>query len=178
MRPLYPANWKEISRRIRFERAGGKCEVCQLPDGAIGFRDLNGQFVGRSPEDSEIGFMVFFDDNGREYRRPAVKIVLTVAHLDHNPANNNEANLKALCQRCHNRHDGPHRAANAARTRRSKRAAAIPFAYPATCAHCTVNLGKISGPGFFGQAVLCGACFASSLEGQRPILPPTTEAAT
>jgi len=24
----YPDNWKEISNRIRFERAGGKCEFC------------------------------------------------------------------------------------------------------------------------------------------------------
>ena len=24
----YPGNWKEISKRIRFERAGNKCEKC------------------------------------------------------------------------------------------------------------------------------------------------------
>lgn len=24
----YPADWEEISRRIRFERAGNKCELC------------------------------------------------------------------------------------------------------------------------------------------------------
>lgn len=27
-RPLYPEDWDEISRRIRFERAGGRCEWC------------------------------------------------------------------------------------------------------------------------------------------------------
>lgn len=27
-RKLYPADWKDISRRIRFERAGGRCEWC------------------------------------------------------------------------------------------------------------------------------------------------------
>lgn len=32
-------------------------------------------------------------------------IVLTVAHLDHDPSNCAEDNLKALCQRCHNRYD-------------------------------------------------------------------------
>jgi hypothetical protein len=27
-RAKYPADWKAISRRIRFERAGNRCEVC------------------------------------------------------------------------------------------------------------------------------------------------------
>ena len=39
-------------------------------------------------------------------------IVLTIAHLDHDPRNNDAANLKALCQRCHNRHDAKDRAKN------------------------------------------------------------------
>src|SRR6185436_9680234 len=34
-------------------------------------------------------------------------VVLTVAHLDRNPANNDETNLAALCQRCHLNHDRP-----------------------------------------------------------------------
>src|SRR5690606_33293990 len=33
------------------------------------------------------------------------RIILTVAHLDRNPANNDRDNLAALCQRCHLRHD-------------------------------------------------------------------------
>ncbi len=32
-------------------------------------------------------------------------VVLTVHHLDFNPKNNEEYNLMALCQRCHNRLD-------------------------------------------------------------------------
>jgi len=40
-----------------------------------------------------------------------VRIVLTVAHLDHQPENCDRANLKALCQRCHNSYDMPHRRA-------------------------------------------------------------------
>lgn len=50
------------------------------------------------------------------------KVVLTIAHLDHDPSNNDYANLKAWCQRCHNKYDQPHRQANAARTRRAKMA--------------------------------------------------------
>lgn len=37
-------------------------------------------------------------------------VVLTVAHLDHDPRNNGDENLAALCQRCHNRYDAKHRA--------------------------------------------------------------------
>ena len=32
-------------------------------------------------------------------------VVLACAHLDHDPGNNAPANLAALCQRCHMRHD-------------------------------------------------------------------------
>ena len=37
------------------------------------------------------------------------RIVLTVAHLDHTPENCSLDNLRALCQRCHNRYDEEHR---------------------------------------------------------------------
>ena len=47
------------------------------------------------------------------------RVVLTVAHLDHNPANNHPRNLAALCQRCHNTYDAPKRHGN-----RKRRAAA------------------------------------------------------
>jgi hypothetical protein len=47
-------------------------------------------------------------------------VVLTVAHLDHTPENNTDDNLMAMCQKCHNRLDAAHRAANAANTRRKK----------------------------------------------------------
>ena len=40
-----------------------------------------------------------------------VKVVLTVAHLDHMPENCDPQNLRAWCQRCHNRYDAPMRRA-------------------------------------------------------------------
>lgn len=33
------------------------------------------------------------------------KVVLTVAHIDHDKTNNRFSNLAALCQRCHLKHD-------------------------------------------------------------------------
>jgi len=44
-------------------------------------------------------------------RENGSKVVLTIAHLDHTPENNDPSNLRALCQKCHNGYDAPHRAA-------------------------------------------------------------------
>ena len=52
------------------------------------------------------------------YRGRMVDIVLTIAHLDHDPSNNDPDNLRALCQQCHNRHDVEHRR----QSRRSRKA--------------------------------------------------------
>ena len=57
------------------------------------------------------------------YDEPVIKTVLTIAHLDHDPTNNNPDNLRALCQQCHNRYDQKHRQANARQTRRARKAA-------------------------------------------------------
>lgn len=35
----YPADWKEISRRIRFERANSRCEQCGVKHGAAIVRE-------------------------------------------------------------------------------------------------------------------------------------------
>lgn len=59
--------------------------------------------------------------NGRPATSFRGPVVLTVAHLDQNPGHNSDENLRALCQRCHNRVDTPARAAHAERTRRYKR---------------------------------------------------------
>jgi len=39
------------------------------------------------------------------FNRKHIYIFLTVAHLDHNPENCDFDNLKAMCQKCHNKHD-------------------------------------------------------------------------
>ena len=40
------------------------------------------------------------------------RVILATAHLDHDPANNSESNLAALCQKCHNTYDAGKRHAN------------------------------------------------------------------
>ena len=59
--------------------------------------------------------------NGQPAKWAKGKVALTVAHLDHDPSNNAESNLRALCQRCHLRYDTAHHQRNAAQTRRAKK---------------------------------------------------------
>jgi len=50
------------------------------------------------------------------------RVVLTVAHLNHNPRDCRAGNLRALCQRCHLNYDRARHVANARRNRRARRA--------------------------------------------------------
>ena len=51
-------------------------------------------------------------ENGEPHPETGSIVVLTVAHLDHDPGNNDEDNLAALCQKCHNTYDAPKRHIN------------------------------------------------------------------
>ena len=44
-------------------------------------------------------------ENGFPHPKTKSNVVLTVAHIDHNIANNSFFNLAALCQLCHLKHD-------------------------------------------------------------------------
>jgi hypothetical protein len=115
----YPPNWYEISQEIR-RRADHKCEWCGVPNGELGGRSPGGKWhkarplgnygLGSSglvwPNEGDWAWCEGWDKMLR-----IVRIVLTVAHLDHTPENCDPENLKCLCQRCHNRYDAPHRAA-------------------------------------------------------------------
>lgn len=94
----YPPNWKtEIRPRI-LARAGNCCEWCGVHNRGTGRRIADGTW-----EPSHFG--------------PS-RIVLTVAHLDHDPENHDvqDDRLAALCQYCHLRYD----AAEKARRRKLK----------------------------------------------------------
>ena len=103
-RNRYPADWPAISKRIRFERAGGRCECV----GECG-HDHGGQCQAR---------------HGEPHPVTGSKVVLTTAHRNHAPEDCREENLFAACQRCHLAYDASHHRATAARTRAARRAAA------------------------------------------------------
>ena len=114
-RGKYPANWKEI-RAAKLSKAGHRCENCRLLNGVIGYRvDGVFVFVGASGTVEEW--------QGHATGFHLIKIVLTIAHLDHNPANCDPSNLRAWCQKCHLTYDAAHHAANARATRHARKAA-------------------------------------------------------
>lgn len=98
----YPKNWKSISDEIRFGRAKGRCE-CK---GECGSHTTTGRCV---------------EVHGKAAIYAKGKVILTVAHLNHNPKDNRRKNLKAMCQRCHLRYDADHHKRNSALTRRAKK---------------------------------------------------------
>lgn len=77
----YPANWKAIRESILI-RAHNCCEFCGVKNHTYRLNEKTGKMA---------------------------RIVLTIAHLDHTPENCDPENLRALCQRCHNRYDAEHR---------------------------------------------------------------------
>ena len=124
---LYPGGsirskeWKAI-RSETLDRADHRCEFCRVDDRTRICRG-EGENIGT--------FMTFegdvFDDTTGDllgqadmtsYAGRMVDIILTVAHIDHDPTNNAPDNRKALCQQCHLRHDVEHHR----QTRRKKKA--------------------------------------------------------
>ena len=91
----YPPDWKAISRSIR-QRAGECCE------GSPAYPNCRAR-------------------NGEPHPVTGSRVVLTVAHLDHDPGHCDPANLRAWCQRCHLTYDARHHAATAKRSRSLKK---------------------------------------------------------
>jgi len=106
-RKLYPPDWEEISRHIRFDIAKGRCQC----EGECGLHRTT------------PGPRRCIEKNGHEAKWARGKIVLTTAHLcECDPLCGNEAHLKAMCQRCHLRVDQDLHAKNSKATRRSRMA--------------------------------------------------------
>lgn len=126
---LYPGGsirspeWQAIRARIA-ARSGNRCETCGAPNGEIICRGEHGNAGTYMLErgevfDAETGARLGIA-RGSEYEGRFVKVILTVAHLNHDPADNRDENLAHLCQLHHNAHDAAFRAGNAARTRDAK----------------------------------------------------------
>ena len=91
----YPKDWKQIRQRI-LERADNRCEFCGVENHSYRLNEKTGKYA---------------------------YIVLTIAHMNEVIEDTSDGNLKALCQRCHNRYDAEmrarHRAENKAKEDKS-----------------------------------------------------------
>ena len=104
-RKKYPTGWSEFSRKIRFDRAEGRCEC----GGECGLHKTT-----RGPRRC-------IEKHGAKAMFAAGRIVLTTAHLcDCDPLCAEPGHVKAMCQRCHLRVDNGMHVANARATRERK----------------------------------------------------------
>lgn len=143
-RDRYPADWPAITARIR-RRAKNCCEWpgCGLHNHSVGLWiphptkgkvweplcgsgpcDFAGQglqwpsFAPLSYQEARE-FVVANSSDWNEYR--LIVIVLTVAHLDHQPENCKPSNLRLWCQRHHLAYDKPHHISTAYMARMAAR---------------------------------------------------------
>lgn len=108
----YHPEWKTKIRPDILERANNCCEVCGVPNYAIIHR-VDGNWI-LAPEGHMADAMAL---DGIKF----VKIILTIAHLDHDITHNEYSNLKAMCQKCHNSYDTEYRKGNRKNTLQNKK---------------------------------------------------------
>jgi hypothetical protein len=139
LRASYPPDWPAISRRIRFGRAGGRCEACGRPHGRLIYALPDGRWL--DPADIALTDpLTWRDGHGAPVpwapvaelmaSMRVVRVVLTCAHRAHDPTLNDDGDLAAWCGRCHLIHDAAHHAAQRRITHRSRWAAADLFGGP------------------------------------------------
>jgi 5-methylcytosine-specific restriction endonuclease McrA len=111
----YPPDWP-IIRDLVLRRARHRCERCGVRNGEKGGRTRGGIWLRTLPLGERLGRLEWpepgtwawcSDGTTRDYVR-IIRIVLTIAHLDHVPEHCALENLEALCQRCHLAHDLKH----------------------------------------------------------------------
>lgn len=119
-RHRYPADWPQVRDRI-LRRANWRCEWpgCEAFHKGVGYW-FQGAFF-RLPWElrkagASVGDVIPCSD-GCQVK--LIKIVLTIAHLDHQPENCDDANLRAWCQRHHLAYDAEHHKQTAYMTRKA-----------------------------------------------------------
>ncbi len=100
-RSLYPKNWEEIATKVK-EEADWFCDECGRPCRRPGQSVMDFAFYLKSLRSSPA-------EIDQAIKHPQ-RYTLTVAHLDHQPANCDRSNLRALCSVCHLRYDNQFKA--------------------------------------------------------------------
>lgn len=110
-RDLYPPYWEHLAYSIKAGK-NWQCEECGRPCRRQGesFDQFEVRLAQIDPNGNtwaaDLYESVFSEEDGFEADVPRWgRFTLTVAHLDHNPANCHHSNLKALCAPCHCRYD-------------------------------------------------------------------------
>ncbi len=118
-RSRYPADWKTVIVPAVRERSGNICEECGVKNHELGGRLPGGRWMKAEPTGDnglrltwpELGTYHWCSDGERREVLRIIRIVLTVAHLDHDDLETRDiTRLRHWCQRCHNRYDAKMRA--------------------------------------------------------------------
>jgi hypothetical protein len=109
LREHYRVHWRKVVRPRILERAKHRCEQCGAPDRYLTLRGPAGtwRLLLGCDWHTAIGGNLTSEPEGR---KRTVRIVLTVAHLNHVAGDDRDENLKALCQWCHLHYDAMHHA--------------------------------------------------------------------
>lgn len=120
-RSQYPEDWEAISLEVR-NNADWTCQECGKPcrPPTMLWHDFVAHLLNDVSDEwySLTSDEVHNEDTGKWgfVDRPQ-RFTLTVAHLNHNPADCRPENLKAMCSVCHLKYDAEHHA----RSRRNKK---------------------------------------------------------
>ena len=92
----YSIDWRDKIRPSILKRDNYKCKNCGISHRAVGYFDASKKFIECDN---------FMQEWAKRNKIKLQTIYLQVAHLDQNPDNNEESNLKSLCPRCHLAYD-------------------------------------------------------------------------
>jgi 5-methylcytosine-specific restriction endonuclease McrA len=121
----YSPSWKTKIRPDILERDNHCCKECGVKNYSVGYWGIDGRFydagtIFNALEETGYDYFAHELSNVNCMQKP-IKIVLTIAHLDHDVTNNNYANLAALCQRHHLAYDKEYHMKNSRETNRVKK---------------------------------------------------------
>lgn len=120
-RHRYPADWPEVRGRI-LQRARYRCEHpgCGALHRSLGYWHSDAWVpLPRALRDAGVDkptLIACADGSALK----VIRIILTIAHLDHVPENCADENLRAWCQRHHLRYDAEHHKQTAYATRKAR----------------------------------------------------------
>lgn len=102
----YHPKWTLI-RRLVFKRAGDRCENCFLSNYSVINRKEKNRRISAIEWDMIHSAIRYSGHSMTTALKKFgfTKIVLTIAHIDQDVNNNHFTNLRALCQKCHLKHD-------------------------------------------------------------------------
>lgn len=140
-RSLYPRDWPMVSEAAKVRAGwqcthvgadGQRCTACQYgvgrwlpgPGGVLVWTPRHTSALSYAQARylaAEYSYSLFGDEPVPRGQAPVIVIVLTTAHLDHDPTNCADDNLAPMCQRHHLAWDAAHHAESAYMSRMAQR---------------------------------------------------------